>query len=343
MAAMMKLSNQYHVTLVARGLHGEKIKKEGLTLITDSHDDKRETKTRLVWMDEVAYHLADIPHGETFDIVVLAVKANQLRPIAVDAHFPRLITKATAIVTIQNGLPFYLFLQGKNGPLEGRRLTSVDPDGALERAFPPTQIVGCVALPASRIVSPGVIEHENGWAFPMDGFLRDKSAIVKRVFETSGFTVKLNPDFDVELWTKVLGSAIFNPVCAITGATLRQLATSEFRTTCAMGMEEVRAIAEFAMGRPLGVSNEQRLRGAARVGDHKPSMLQDVEAGRTDIELAGIVSTVIEIGSWRGSRGTGSSPPPPVLFTIQELTKLKILVMQEEQQQAKKEKQSSKL
>jgi 2-dehydropantoate 2-reductase len=308
------------VTLLARGAHLSAMRRAGLTLHLDQHDAKRSPRTLVCRNLQLVGSLEEIQPQVAFDFVVLSVKAHQLGEVARDAAWGTLIGPSTSILTVQNGLPWWTFLrEEEEGPFKRCRLTCLDPDGALERAFPAKQIVGGVALPAARLDSPGCVYHENGWGIHLGRGFRAEQLAARLV--EAGFEAPINQDYAQEIWIKLLGSAIFNPVSALTGATLVQL-TTLLPELCVQGMEEVRAVARAA-GVQISASNEKRLKGAARVGMHKTSMLMDVEAGKTDLEIAALLTSVLEVASWT------DNAKPPVLSLIHALLKAKVAVMRQ--------------
>ena len=321
------------VTLVARGAHADALERDGLDLTFDAHaqahahahdapttsPDKRPTRVRL--RIPVARTLAHA--SGTFDVVFLAVKAHQLFAPAADAALGQRVHSGTTFVTLQNGIPWFAFLERQCGSLAGTRLRSVDPDGSLERAFPTRQVVGAIAMPACSMPSPGVIVHESGWHLPMSNTNPLRARELQRMMEPAGFRLTLHDDFLEELWVKSLGSAVFNPASALTGATLGQLVGPHGEALVRAAMDEVRLVAEASMdGKTIRVSNEQRMRGAGRLAAHKTSMLQDVEAGKTELEIECIVGAVLEV-----ARLARVDARVPVLTTLYRLVTLKREVM----------------
>jgi 2-dehydropantoate 2-reductase len=232
----------------------------------------------------------------TVDVVFLGLKAYSyagagelLRP---------LLGPDTAVIAAQNGIPWWYF-HGHGGPLHGRRLESVDPGGAVTAVIPIERAIGCVVYPATELAAPGVVRHIEGNRLSIGEPDRSDSERCRRVREAltaGGLKCRVTKDLRGEIWVKLLGNATFNPLSALTGATMAELcAFAPTRRLLAAMMGEVAAVAE-AVGYPPRISVEQRLTGAEAVGDHKTSMLQDLEAGKR-LELEVLVEAVLEIGA----------------------------------------------
>ena len=292
LGAVLSRENSYQVTMIARGAHLQAMKKNGLHVKLNSLSKTPESfvATRINY----AANLQDSLKYGPFDVVFLCVKAQQLIDIARDPYWLKTLHDRTILVPLQNGLPWYLFLsRPASDPFHGIRLKSVDPTGELEKAFETRRIVGCIAMPASTLVEPGVIDHEHGWSFPLPADPQAK--IVAELISKVGFRPKCHENFEEELWLKSLGSAIFNPVSALTGAVLGEFADDpKIVAFTYKVMNEVRSVAS-AIGITIPVTNEKRLQGATRIGDHKTSMLQDVEAGKPSLEIDALVASVVEV------------------------------------------------
>lgn len=233
------------------------------------------------------------------EVVFLAVKAHQLPDVA--GHLPAMTGPDTVFTTLQNGLPWWYF-QRHGGPFEGHRIGCLDPRGELAAAVPPDRILGCVAYPASEVLVPGVIHHVEGDRFPvgeLDGSESPRSARLADLFGHGGFRSRVLTDIRGEVWLKAVGSAAFNPLSALTGLTLAEICGRPDTRARAMAlMQEAQAVAA-AVGVTLRVPLEKRLEGAAAVGHHRTSMLQDLEAGRP-LELDALVLAVVEVGRLAG-------------------------------------------
>ncbi len=229
------------------------------------------------------------------DFVFLTVKAHSL-PEVVPGLGP-LIGPETAVVSAQNGIPWWYF-QGHPGPWSGRRIEKLDPDGVISAAIPAERIIGCIVYPSASIVEPGVIEHVEGDRFAigeLDGSTSDRCARLAEAVEDSGLRCPIRRRIRVDMWIKLLGNVAFNPISALTRATLVDIARHPEAVALARSvMGEADKVAR-ALGVRMPISVERRIAGAAAVGAHKTSMLQDVESGRP-MELEAIVGAVIELG-----------------------------------------------
>ena len=276
------------VSLVARGAQLNAIRAHGLRLI----EEQGEFTVRAPATDR----MADL--GEQ-DCVVLAVKAHQLADVAGDV--PALLGEQTTILTAQNGVPWWYFLK-HGGPHEGRRLESVDPGGRIEAALPVGRVLGAVVYPAAEIVAPGVVRHIEGNRFTLgelDGAATARAAALSQALQRADFKAPVVADIRSEIWMKVWGNATFNPVSALTGATLADIcAFPPSRALIGAMMAEVKAIGE-AHGIRFRIPIEKRIAGAEAIGAHKTSMLQDVEAGRAP-EIEALAGSVLEMGRMAG-------------------------------------------
>ena len=248
------------------------------------------------------------------DAVILAVKAHD-----VAACLPALkvlLGEQTAVITIQNGIPWWYF-ERHAGPLAGTRLSSLDPDGSIAAAIDARRIIGCVAYPAAALASDGTVEHVEGQRFPLgeiDGATTPRVQAFAAAFTAAGFKSPVLEDIRAETWLKAWGNLSFNPVSALTGATMGEICQQpETRGLVVAMMREAQVIAE-ALGINFRVSLERRLAGAAQLGKHRTSMLQDLESGRR-LELDALVGAVLEIGSLVGRDA-------PSIRLVYALTKL---------------------
>ena len=221
------------------------------------------------------------------DVVFVTLKAHSLPAIA-----PALgasLGHQTAVVSCQNGIPWW-YSEG---------LESVDPEGVVAAAIPRSRVIGCVVYPATHLVAPGVIEHLEGDRFSLgeiDGSRSDRLEAIAAALTAAGLRAPIQKDLRPEIWLKLLGNATFNPLSALTGATLNRMATdSRSRELIRNLMSEVLAVAT-ALGVRIPVSIERRIDGAARVGEHRTSMLQDLESGRP-LELDALTGAVIELAA----------------------------------------------
>jgi 2-dehydropantoate 2-reductase len=239
--------------------------------------------------------VADLKEGGPFDVVFLCVKAHGLPPLA--PQLAPALGPETIVVSTQNGIPWWYF-QRDNGPLAGTRLEKVDPGGAVSNAIEARSVVGSLIYFATEIVEPGVIKHDEGNRISLgepDGTRSDRLRQIAQALITSGLRAPITAHLRNEIWVKILGNVAFNPISALTGGTLAQmLREPQTKEVIRNIMVETETVAN-RLGVELPVSIEQRMAGAEKVGEHKTSMLQDLEAGRP-LELEAIVGAVLEIG-----------------------------------------------
>jgi 2-dehydropantoate 2-reductase len=273
------------MSVVARGAHLAAIRSHGLRLI-------RENGSEIVARIAASDRIGDMG---VQDLVILGMKAHQVAAVIDD--LPALCGPDTMILSAQNGIPWWYFLKS-GGPNEGRVLESVDPGGIVTRGIDPARIIGSVVYPAAEIAAPGVIRHIEGLRFSLsevDGKPSARIAAVSEAFAKAGFKAPISSDIRAEIWLKLWGNLVFNPVSALTHATLAGMcAFAPTRELAVAMMQEAQQIAE-ALGVRIRVSIEKRIAGAAAVGEHKPSMLQDVEAGRA-LEIDALLGAVLELG-----------------------------------------------
>ncbi|MGH8501419.1 MAG: 2-dehydropantoate 2-reductase [Gammaproteobacteria bacterium] len=271
------------VTLIARGAHLRAMQKRGLRL--RSGGETHITHPRV---------MEDPAQAGEQDFVIVALKAHSV-PAIVDAMLP-LLGPRTAVVSAVNGVPWWYFYR-LEGPWENTIVQSVDPGGAQWRKWGPQRAIGCVVYPACEIVEPGVIEHLNGDRFIIGEPNGEKTAPVRELSQAliqAGFKAPIRRIRD-EIWVKLWGNLCFNPLSALTHGTLEQLANDPGTRAIARAMmREGQAIGE-RLGVRFGVDVEQRIDGAAAVGAHKTSMLQDLERGRP-MEIDALVTAVQELG-----------------------------------------------
>ena len=278
------------VTLVARGAHLRALQSAGLRLI------ERDGTAAMHRLRAVGTAAEAGPQ----DVVILALKAHQVAAVARDVA--DLLARDTVLVTMQNGIPWWYF-QGRSGPYEGRAVESVDPAGVLAATIPVRHIVGCVVYPACELQGPGVVRHVEGDRFPVgepDGTMSERSARIARLFESAGLRSPVLADIRSEIWLKLWGNLCFNPISALARATLADICSEPHTRALAIAMmREAEAVA-VKLGASFRVSIERRIEGAARVGRHRTSMLQDVEAGRPT-ELEALLGSVIELAKLTGT------------------------------------------
>jgi 2-dehydropantoate 2-reductase len=293
------------VTFLVRGASLQAIRAQGVRLIAA---DGSEQVARQVRASD------DYRHAGVHDVVVLAMKAHQLGAVA--DSVPLLCGPETVIVPMQNGIPYWYFHK-LPGRFEGQVLHSVDPEGRIARAIGPQRVLGCVVYPASELVAPGVVRHIEGDRFPLgepDGSISARAQRVSDAFQSAGFKAPLLSDIRAEIWLKLWGNLVFNPVSALTRATLADICRFEpTRQLAALMMSEAQQVAA-ELGVTFRVSIERRIAGAEKVGAHKTSMLQDIEAGR-EPEIEALVGSVVEL-----ARLTGT--PTPHIDAVYALTRL---------------------
>jgi 2-dehydropantoate 2-reductase len=276
------------VVLFARGPHLHAMQTRGLRVI--SPDGDFEVKP------QVTGDLAAIGRA---DVIVLGVKAHSLTALA--PQLRPLFGPDTAVVSTQNGIPWWYF-QNHGGELDGLRLEHVDPGGVIAAAIEPHRVVGSLAYFATDIVEPGVIRHTEGNKISFgepDGSKSERARTIAEPLIAAGFRCPINRRFRHEIWVKLLGNVAFNPISALTGGTLDELAR---HPDVSKLVREVMAETEAVAARlkiELPISIDQRMAGAEKVGAHKTSMLQDFEAGRP-MELDAIVGAVVELGDRLG-------------------------------------------
>ncbi len=279
------------VSVVARGETLAAVRERGLRLTEPDGSVVRVTTL------EASADPADLGPQ---DLVVLALKAHQIAAIA-DA-LPALYGEQTVVLPLQNGVPWWFF-QKFPGPFEGRRIHVLDPDGALERAVPVDRIVGSIAYPAAEREGPGEIRLVEGDRFPvgeLDGERSERAKAISQVLAAAGFTSRVLTDIRSHLWVKAWGNLAFNPISALTGATLAEICRfGATRALAARMMLEASEVAE-KLGLRLRLSVEQRIAGAQGVGEHKTSMLQDLEDGRP-LEIDSLVGAFVELGQLTGT------------------------------------------
>jgi|SRR5579863_3674303 2-dehydropantoate 2-reductase len=274
----------FDVTLFARGPHLRAMQEHGVQVRSDEGDFV--ARPRIVGsLEEVG----------AVDVVFLGVKAHGLSQLA--PQLKPVLGPETVVVSTQNGIPWWYF-QGFGGDWEGLRLERVDPGGIICSAIAPHRVVGSIVYFATEIAAPGVIQHNEGSRISLgepDGTRSERSRRIAEALITSGLRCPVTTRIRHEIWVKVLGNASLNPVSALTRATLGQMLRDPgVRSVIRNIMLEVEAVSN-KLGMELPVSVDQRIAGAEKVGEHKTSMMQDLEAGRP-IELEALVGAVVELG-----------------------------------------------
>ena len=293
------------VTFIARGANLEALRSRGIRLITADGEEKTVAKVRAT---------SDYAAAGPQDMVILAMKAHQVEAVARDV--PKLFETDTVVVPMQNGIPYWYFHRHA-GELAGTRVQSVDPTGAIGEHIGCERVIGCVVYPAAELISPGVIKHVEGNRFPVgepDGTSSERVTRVSESFTRAGLQAPVLEDIRAEIWLKLWGNLTFNPISALSRATLAGICQyPPSRAIAAAMMTEAQSVAN-KLGITFRVSLEKRIAGAEKVGHHKTSMLQDVEAART-LEIDALLGSVVEL-----ARLTGT--PTPHIDTVYALTKL---------------------
>jgi 2-dehydropantoate 2-reductase len=308
MAAKLALAGN-DVTVVDLGPHLAAIKKSGLKL--EWHDGKVDT-AKVKAVDSIA-------EAGPQDLVILAVKAHYLDNVA--KNIESVLGPDTMVMTVQNGLPWWYF-QKLGGKYDNKKLESLDPTGILTKKIGANHLIGCVVYPAAAVTAPGVIHHVEGDRFPigeLDGKETPRVKLLHDVLVKAGLKSRVLKDIRSEIWLKAWGNLSFNPISALTHATLVDICQfPETRKLAARMMEEAETIAK-KLGVTFRVTIEKRIAGAESVGAHKTSMLQDVEAGRS-LETEALIGSILEMARL-------TETPAPAIESVYALVKLLNQVM----------------
>ncbi len=302
------------ITFIERNTaHLDAINNKGLKLLMQDGEELVASEVRAV---------PSLDKAGTQDLVIIAVKAYQIPSIA--PAMRALFGPETVVLTIQNGIPWWYFHK-HGGEFDGRRIEAVDPNGEIGANIEPERIIGCVVYPAAEVVAPGVIKHVEGNRFPLgelDGSHSERVEAISQTFIKAGFKSFVLDDIRAEIWLKAWGNLSFNPISALTQATLIDICQfTPTRELAARMMEEAQAIAN-KLGIQFRHTIEKRIAGAESVGKHKTSMLQDVEAGRA-LEIEALVGAVVELGRL-------THTPTPHIDAIYACTKLLDKIMRQE-------------
>src|SRR6202041_1279749 len=293
----------FDVTLFARGPHLRAMQQHGVQVKTTEGD--------FVARPTISSSLEEVGPVE---VVFLGVKAHGLPQLA--PQLKPVLGPGTTVVSTQNGIPWWYF-QGFGGEWEGMHLERVDPGGVISAAIESRRVVGSIVYFSTEISSPGVIQHIEGNRISLgepDGSRSDRCRQIAEALIASGLRCPITTRIRHEIWVKVLGNASLNPVSALTRATLAQMLRDPGVAALIRNiMQEVEAVSG-KLGMELPVSIDQRMAGAEKVGEHKTSMLQDLEAGRP-MELEALVGAVVELGDRVGL-------PMPYTRAVYDCTKL---------------------
>jgi 2-dehydropantoate 2-reductase len=293
------------VTFIARGSKLDALRTRGIRLIMDDGSEQAVPHVRAT---------DDYAEAGLQDLVIVALKAHQLEAVA--PQVPTLFGPDTVVVPMQNGIPYWYFHRYP-GELANSRVKSVDPHGLIWQHIPCERVIGCVVYPAAELLAPGVIKHVEGNRFPVgepDGSISERVTRVSQCFIKAGLQAPVLEDIRAEIWLKLWGNLTFNPISALSRATLASICQYPLSRTLATDMmTEAQSIAN-KLGVTFRVPLEKRIAGAERVGHHKTSMLQDVEAAR-ELEVDALLGSVIELARL-------TETPTPHLDTVYALTKL---------------------
>ncbi|MGH2858286.1 MAG: 2-dehydropantoate 2-reductase [Solirubrobacteraceae bacterium] len=276
------------VALIARGEHLEAMRAGGVRVRSPRGD----FRVRVLATD-------DPREVGPVDLVILGLKAHDYAGCG--PLLEPLLGPDTAVVAAQNGIPWWYFHR-EGGPFDGRRIEAVDPGGAVSAVIDPARAIGCVVYCSTEIEAPGVIRHLEGTRFSIGepgGFMSERCASMSEAMVAGGLKCPVEPDIRNDVWVKLMGNIAFNPLSALTRATMVQIASdSAARQLVKAVMSETLQVAR-ALGREPSVSIERRLAGAEAVGAHRTSMLQDLEAGKR-LELAPVIGAVVELAELVG-------------------------------------------
>ncbi len=292
----------YEVSIVARGPHLEAIRNNGLCL-------------RIAGEEKIANFAASDNPADLGpqDYVIITLKAHSVPPIA--NLLTPLFGENTAVITAMNGIPFWYFY-GQESAWQNHRINTVDPGGVLWNTITPERAIGCVVYPACEVVEPGIIRHIEGNRFTIgepDGSKSERARVFSQALIGAGFRSPLKSNIRDDIWIKLWGNLSFNPISALTGSTLEDIVDdSDSREVARSMMLEAESIAA-KLDIKFRVDVDQRIKGAGNVGDHKTSMLQDLERGRP-MEIDALISSVQELGRL-------TQTPTPTIDTVLALTK----------------------
>ena len=286
--AVLLAQSGIETSVVARGPHLEAVRRNGLTL-------KIAGETRNV---KLAASNDPATLGKQ-DYVIVTLKAHQIAAVA--AQIKALLGPETAILYAVNGVPWWYF-HGLEGPYRDHRVASVDRGGVIWDTLGPERALGCVVLPAAELVAPGVIEHRDSDRFPVgepDGSKSARVTALSQAMIKAGLRAPVRARIRDEIWVKLWGNVAFNPVSALTGATLKAIVDDPpLRALVRQAMLEAQRIGE-ALGASFPIDVDRRIAGGGEVGEHKTSMLQDLERGRP-MEIDPMVTAVAELGDLTG-------------------------------------------
>ena len=301
------------VTFIVRGANLDAIRDNGIKLISAEGGEQVARNVKAT---------NDYAAAGPQDIVILAMKAHQVEAVANDV--PKLFGPDTVVVTMQNGVPYWYFHK-HGGALAGSTVRSVDPHGLVGEKIPADRVIGCVVYPASELIAPGVVKLIEGDRFPvgeLDGSTSERVNRVSACLTQAGFKSPVLDNIRAEIWLKLWGNLTFNPISSLAHSTLVDICQYPLtRELASAMMREAQAVAN-KLGIEFRVTLEKRIAGAEKVGKHKTSMLQDVEAGRAP-EIDALVGAVVELARL-------TETPTPHIDTVYALVKLLGKAMEEQ-------------
>ena len=278
----------FDVSLVARGTHLKAMKHTGLTVI--------ENDKEISCFPKCSESMSDL--GK-MDYIFITLKAYSIPGLV--NEISTMFKENTAVITAYNGIPWWYFFNIE-GPFKNYRIKCIDPNNIQWNTITPERIIGCVVYPATEIIEPGVIKHIEGNRFSLgepEGKQTERILKISKALVKAGIKAPIRSNLREEIWIKLIGNLAFNPLSVITGKTLDILASeNEYRTIAYDAMEEASLIIN-QLGIKLKISIDQRIEGAAKVGAHKTSMLQDYQKGK-ELELDSLVVSIKEIGNLLG-------------------------------------------
>jgi 2-dehydropantoate 2-reductase len=306
-AALHRAGAEVH--LIARGPHLEAVRRDGVRVLSPRGDFSARTPA------------TDDPREVgPVDHVFLGLKANSYASCGPLVH--PLLKEDTSIIAAQNGIPWWYF-HGLPGPYQDHRIETVDPKGAVTATLPPERAIGCVVYAATEIVAPGVIQHLEGTRFSIgepDGTISARCLEFSEAMVAGGLKCPVEKDLRNDIWIKLMGNIAFNPISALSRATMIEICRHrDTRELVATMMQETLDVAARLGCRPE-MSIERRLAGAEKAGDHKTSMLQDLERGK-QLELDVILTAVVELADLTGT----SVPALRAINAIADLINQKIV------------------
>jgi 2-dehydropantoate 2-reductase len=304
MGAKLALAGE-EVSLIARGAHLEAIRRNGLKLVMKDGAEQLISNTRAT---------TDMAEVGPQDVVIVALKAHSLPALA--PAMRALYGPETMVVAAQNGIPWWYF-RGIDGPYKDYRVKAVDPEGLIEQNLEVSRVIGCVVYPAAEISAPGVIRHVEGDRFSIGEIDGSKTERIRQLSQTltrAGLKAPVRTNIRSEIWIKLWGNLAFNPISALTRALLSDITAYPLTRDLARNMMAEAQTIAGNLGMDFGISLDQRIEGAANVGAHKTSMLQDIEAGRPT-EIDAILGAVAELGRLTGT-------PTPYIEALYACVKL---------------------